>query len=303
MQLPENFERLRRLESLVENQTTYALNSAEMHVFETHETAESVLLKFDNPVLATMLMGKKVMHLSDIQSFDFLPGESLILPASEMMCIDFPEAQMDNPTKCLAMAIDEDKIRDIVLFMNEQMSKADDGEWAFTDYNFHFTNDVAIHQIIHRLIFLFAENHPSKDVFADFMLRELIIRILQAETRKIYTDEAMRLDSTNRLAFIVKYIRENLDRSLTIESLSKMAYMSESNFHRVFRNELGISPVDFINNERIKLAVSMLHDPTVKVKDIYMRCGFNSLSYFVRTFKKKLQRSPKQYQVQLRQAV
>ncbi len=145
---------------------------------------------------------------------------------------------MDNPTKCLAMAIDEDKIRDIVLFMNEQMSKADDGEWTFTDYNFHFTNDVAIHQIIHRLIFLFVENHPSKDVFADFMLRELIIRILQAETRKIYTDEAMRLDSNNRLAFIVKYIRENLDKPLTVEPIGIAVSKEDAQFFNLVDNLL-----------------------------------------------------------------
>jgi len=299
MHLPEQFINGRRLETLVENQTTYGLSNAEMHVFETHEQAEKVLLEFRYPVLASMLRGKKVMHLSEMQSFDFLPGESLILPPGELMCIDFPEAKMDNPTKCLAMTISEQMIRDTVLLMNERMAKSDDGEWTFTDYNFHFTNDVAIHQILQRLLFIFAENHTSRDLFADFMLRELIIRILQAETRKIYTDDVMTLSTGNRLAFIIKYIRENLDKPLSIEELSKKVYMSESHFHRVFKNELGVSPVDFINNERIKLATSLLHDPKVKVKEIYMRCGFNSLSYFIRTFKKHTNTSPKVYQQKL----
>lgn len=72
--------------------------------------------------------------------------------------------------------------------------------------------------------------------------------------------------------------------------------MSESNFHRVFKNELGISPIDFLINERIKLATSLLHDPRNKIKDIYLQCGFNSLSYFTRLFKQKMQMSPKSYQ-------
>lgn len=299
MFLPEKFLQERKLENLVENQTSYTLKSAEMHIFETHQEAERVLLEFNQPVLASMLQGKKVMHLNEMPSFDFLPGESLILPASELMCIDFPEAKMDNPTRCLAMTISEDKIRDTIMLLNETMPKADDKEWQFTDYNFHFTNDIAIHQIIHRLLFLFAENHQSKDLFADFMLRELIMRILQTENRKIYTEQAMNLSSDNRLAFVIEYIRKNLDKALTIEELSKKVYMSESNFHRVFKNELGISPVDFINNERIKLATSLLHNPRKKIKDVYMECGFNSLSYFNRLFKRKKQLSPKEFQKQV----
>lgn len=290
----------RRLETLVENQTSYALNNAELHLFETHKEAEQVLLKFHQPVLASMLEGKKVMHLHDTTAFNFMPGESLILPPDELMCIDFPEARIDNPTRCLAMAISEDKIMETVNFLNERRAKVDD-EWKFTDYNFHFTNDLAIQQIIHRLLFLFTEKHESKDLFADFMLRELIIRILQTETKKIYTEQAMQLSSSHRLAYVIQYIRQNLDKELSVKYLSKKSYMSESNFHRVFKNELNISPIDFINNERIKLATSLLQDPRKKIKDVYMECGFNSLSYFIRMFKRKEKISPKDYQTKVRQ--
>ncbi|MBR9922204.1 MAG: AraC family transcriptional regulator [Bacteroidetes bacterium] len=299
MELSKNFYKGRRLETLVENQTSYTLENAALHVFETHQEAEQILLQFDDPVLASMLSGKKIMHLRDKQSFDFLPGESLILPADELMCIDFPEARLNDPTRCLAMAISEEKIRQVIMLMNENMGKADEREWEFMDYNFHFTNDLALYQIINRLLFLFTENHPSKDIFVNGMLQELIVRILQAGSRKAYMEKSLDAGQTNRLAFVIEYIRKNLDKPLTIEELSSKAYMSESNFHRVFKNELGISPVDFINNERIKLAASLLHDPKRKIKEVYMQCGFNSLSYFNRVFKRKKQLSPKEYQIKL----
>lgn len=300
MNLPAHVLKGRRLETLVENQTSYTLNHAAMHIFETHQTAERVLLQFNQPVLASMFQGKKIMHLRNHQSFDFLPGESLILPSDEVMCIDFPEARMDNPTRCLAMAISEEKVREVIMLMNESLPRADEREWRFMDYNFHFTNDEGIYQILQRLIFLFTENHPSKDLFVELMLRELIVRIMQADSRKIYTDQALQLSSDNRLAYIIHYIRDHLDQPLTIEMLSQKAYMSESNFHRVFKNELGISPIDFINNERIKLAVSLLQDPMRKVKEIYMECGFESRSYFNRMFKRKKNLSPKAYQLKVK---
>ena len=52
MQLSERFFKERKLEHLVENQTSYTLNNAAMHVFETHLQAEKVLLQFDQPVLS-----------------------------------------------------------------------------------------------------------------------------------------------------------------------------------------------------------------------------------------------------------
>ncbi|MCI5083373.1 MAG: AraC family transcriptional regulator [Saprospiraceae bacterium] len=298
MELSNRFLTNRRLETLVENQTTFSLESAELHVFETHQAADKILLKFNQPVLASMLKGKKVMHLENMAAFDFLPGESLILPANELMCIDFPEARMESPTHCLAMAISEDKILDIVNLLNENHAKAD-GEWRFTDYNFHFTNDIAIQQIIQRLLFVFAEDHPSKDLFADFMLRELIIRILQTEAKKIYQDKTMYLDGEHRLSYIIQYIRDNLDKHMTIKELSSKIYMSEPNFHRVFKNELGTTPIEFINSERIKLAKSLLQDPHKKIKEVSVECGFNSLTYFIRQFKRKEQVSPKDYQLRI----
>jgi AraC-like DNA-binding protein len=301
VELSGNFLKGRKLESLVENQTSYTLKNAAMHVFETHKQASEVLLKFEQPVLASMIVGKKIMHLRNHQSFDFLPGESLILPANETMCIDFPEAKFKNPTKCLAMAISEDKIRNVLALMNENMPKDNGNEWGLMDYNFHFVNDLGIYQILQRLLFLFTENHQSKDFFVDNMLRELIVRILQTNERMIYTPETIALTQENRLTFIIKYIRENLHESLSVEELSKKACMSPSHFHRIFKNELGLSPIGFINNERIKLAVSLLQNSDMKIKDIYMECGFESRSYFNRVFKTKQHISPGEYQLKMQQ--
>ena len=296
MQLSEKFFKERKLENLVENQTSYTLNNAAMHVFETHLQADRVLLQFDQPVLASMLIGKKIMHLRDKKAFDFLPGESLILPSKELMCIDFPEANQENPTRCLAMAISEEKINRVIRVMNETMPKHDGSEWAFVDYNFHFTNDASIYGILQRLLYLFTENHPSKDFFVDNMLQELIVRILQGNSRKTLEENATRLSSHNRLANAIEYISTHLHEPLTVGELSKKVYMSESHFYKTFKEELGVTPIEYINSERIKLAVKLLKDPNKKIKEIYLECGFENRSYFNRLFKRKVQASPGEYQ-------
>lgn len=285
----------RKLENHVENRTCITLKNAELNLFETHQMAEKVELKFSDPVLASMLMGKKVMHLSDSPEFSFLPGESVIMPADEKMIIDFPEAAEKNPTKCLALRFDQDKISDTINELNLLVPKQDNGIWSRDDYNFHFTNDIAINQILQRLIFIFTENHPSKELFSEMMIREMIIRILQIENKNNYINRAYTASNSSRFSFVIDYIRKHISEAIQITTLSRLAGMSDTSFFKSFKNELGITPNEFIIQERMRHAESLLKNPNVSIKEAYLSSGFNSFSYFCRQFKKIHNINPSEY--------
>lgn len=288
----------RKLENHVENRTCFTLRHAELNLFETHQQAEQVVLQFPDPVLANMLIGKKVMHLADSPQFDFLPGESVIMPANELMCIDFPEAALKNPTKCLALRFDQKKVAETIDDLNLLMPKQDNATWSREDYNFHFTNDIAINQILQRLIFLFTENHPSKDLFSDMMIREMLIRILQIETKNCYIQKAYESSNSSRFTFVIDFIRKNLAESISVCQLSKLAGMSETAFYKAFKTEMGISPNEFIIEERLRHAESLLKNPEISIKEAYLSSGFNSFSYFCRIFKKRHDINPSDYKRQ-----
>jgi AraC-like DNA-binding protein len=285
-----------QLHTLVENRTTFTLESAALNLFETHQQAEAVHLRFDQPVLASMIEGRKVMHLRERNGFNFLPGESIMLPPEELMVIDFPDAQEGRPTKCFALEVDPNVIAKVIQGMNERRPRSDGFAWSQADQNFHFANDPGITQLIQRIVYLCAEDHPAKDIFVDMSLKELLIRLLEVESRQNHLLDPSSRATSDPITAAVAYILGHLDERMTIESLSKMAYMSESSFFRGFRNEMGISPVDFINNERIKMAASLLKRPELSMRQVAMRCGFNSASYFTRMFKKHYGISPSSFQ-------
>lgn len=287
---------VRQLQSLVENRTTYAADTSALNLFETHQEAEAVHLRFDNPVLASMIQGRKVMHLRDRPGFNFLPGESVMLPQNELMVIDFPDARRGSATKCLALEIDPDEINKVLDGMNERRPRSDGKNWDREHSNFHFTNDPGITQLIQRLVYLYAEEHPARDLFVGMSLRELLIRLLEAESREQHLLDPGNLATSQPITATVSYILNHLDDKLTIASLSRLACMSESGFHRAFKNEMGISPVDFINGERIKLASCLLRQDELSIQDIALRCGFNSASYFTRMFKRHFGQSPASFQ-------
>ncbi|MEI7584875.1 AraC family transcriptional regulator [Runella sp.] len=286
----------RKLELIVENRTTYTLDSAELNIYETHQAAKNVELTFGNPVLASMIRGKKVMHLSNAPSFDFFPGESVIVPAHQTMKIDFPEATSQNPTQCLALAISPAKIRALVETLNERAPLVDNqAGWQFTNDNFYFTNEKAIHQLIERLIYIFTENNTAKDYFANLVLQELIVRLMQTKARMALTTNLQQLANTNRLAYAVKYVQENIHRNLTIRELADKACMSEPNFFRCFKQQYGVTPVEYINQQRIQLSMKLLNNTIYSISDICFACGYNNLNYFLKVFKKTTGDTPANY--------
>jgi len=279
----------------VENRTVHTLNRAELNIYETHRKAEDVQLKFTDPLLVSMIRGKKVMSLSNMSPFGFLPGESVALPSDELMRIDFPEATFQSPTQCLALAISRERLQQTVDFLNQGGGRVDGTEWNTLNFNYRFTNDIAINQIIQRLIFIFTENHPSKDIFSEMLLHELVIRILQFENRTRYDLNSMHDSNADAFSHVIRFIRDNLTEELSVEVLSRIACMSESKFYRSFRNETGLTPNEYIIEERLKVAENLLINPEVTVKEAWLASGFNSFSYFSTLFKKRKKLTPSEF--------
>lgn len=286
----------RKIETEVENKTTYTLDCAEINIYETHHFAKEIELNFDAPVLASMIRGKKVMNINGLPTFDFLPGESVVMARNEKMCIDFPEASYETPTQCLALAISQDKVSKIVDVLNETTPLIDTPNgWQFAPKNFFMTNDMAINTLIARLIYIFTENNQSKDLFANLIMQELSIRLMQTQARQLILQNFQQFANTNRIAYAVEYIQQNLHDNINIETLCKKACMSEPNFFRCFKQQFGITPVDFINQQRILLATNLLKGSSQSISDICFSCGFNNLNHFFKLFKKHTNHTPGQY--------
>lgn len=286
------------LQTLVENRTAYTLERCELNVFETYSESYKVPLSFNDFVITSMLRGKKVMHLCDRQGFDYLPGETVIVRPSEVMEIDFPEASGHNPAQCIALAIDNDQIKQTIRYLNEYFPKTTAGEeWSLNYEEYHFYNNEEISFLINKIIRICAEGSKEKDVLADLTLKELLVRIMQTQSLKTIGRTGNDTNH-NPLAFVIGYIKANLNEKISINSLSSKACMSKATFYRLFKRELGISPNDFILTEKINRAKQMLATPGSKIAAVSYELGFSDANYFIRVFKKLEGITPGSYQLQ-----
>jgi AraC-like DNA-binding protein len=287
------------LQTLVENRTSYTLERCELNVFETYTQSYKVPLTFNDFVITSMLRGKKVMHLFDKKGFDYFPGQTVIVPPAVKMEIDFPEATDLNPTQCIALAIDQEQIQKTIAYLNEFFPKEGSNEkWLLNYDEYHFYNNEEIAYLINKVIRICSERTKEKDVLADLTLKELLVRIMQTQNLKTISDEGYNLNQ-NPLAFVLNYIKANLNEKISINSLSDKACMSKATFYRLFKRELGISPNDFILTEKINKAKILLSQPGTKVASISYELGFSDANYFIRAFKKIVGITPGAYQLQV----
>ena len=298
----QHFKR-RKLSTLIENRTMYSSEYAELNVFETFEATKNVFLNFDSTVIASMITGKKIMHFDNTDPFYFTPSESLVIPENNSMHIDFPEASLRTPTSCLGLVIDQGKINEVVYNFNEDtVIERENNNWDFKKTTSHLNNNEELNILINRLTTTFINNTKSKDALLDLMVQELIIRLLQSKARKLILNNVNELFNDTRIGYAVKYIKENLTKNnLTLDEVSEKACMSKSHFFKKFKNTLGVTPVDYINSEKIKFAKQLIKNtPQENICNIAYKAGFNSVTYFNRLFKKNEHLTPQQFKISLK---
>ncbi|MEL7128926.1 MAG: DNA-binding response regulator [Pseudomonadota bacterium] len=97
------------------------------------------------------------------------------------------------------------------------------------------------------------------------------------------------------LEMITDYILKTLDQEISLKTLAEIARMSESSFSRRFKSTTGISPYQFVVQERIEEAKRLLRDTDWSLADIAIAVGFSSQSHFSTAFKKAVKLTPMSY--------
>lgn len=293
LETPE-LKRENQLMHMVENQTKFNLNNCEFSIYETHKAAFDVKLHFETIAFTAMLRGKKHMkidHKTDY--FDYFPGESVLVSPGETMVIDFPEAD-ETPSQCISLSLNPEFIENSLNHLNYHLPKVDEtSQWNIELDEYFLFNNQSLASATNNIMRIAMDDNSQKDIMADFALKELLIRLMQTQARSMVEKNIVK--NKSRIGFAVDYIKKNLHQKLSIDSIAKMAYVSKSNFFKMFKDELGTSPNEFILQERINRAKELLANQN-SIKETAYQTGFSDANYFTRVFKQLVGVTPKSYQ-------
>lgn len=113
-----------------------------------------------------------------------------------------------------------------------------------------------------------------------------------AEAQSISAKDGRRIE---HLKNVIATIEEHYDECITLDDLAKSAGMNSKYFCRYFHEMTHRTPIDYVNYYRIEQACFKLATSNDSIAEIGMSCGFNDVSYFIKTFKKYKGITPKKY--------
>lgn len=100
---------------------------------------------------------------------------------------------------------------------------------------------------------------------------------------------------TERIERTLQYLRERVEKPLTVAEMAREADLSETHFARRFRQHTGFSPMDYFIHLKMQRAARYLTLSNLQVKQIAAQLGYEDAYYFSRLFRKIMGTSPAEY--------
>lgn len=96
---------------------------------------------------------------------------------------------------------------------------------------------------------------------------------------------------------MLSFLRAHFDQPLTLPELARQAHLSVRECERRFRAQLGMTPMQVLQEARLSAAAALLRapGPASSVTEIALRCGFQSPGYFARCFRARYGLSPRAF--------
>ena len=147
------------------------------------------------------------------------------------------------------------------------------------------------------------KEYKKKNLGWQLKLKTLLYTILVDYARSCNDNKTILTIDARYSAYVsrtIQYIAEHYREDLTVQSLADYAEVSADYLSRQFRQMIGVPLHDYIQRYRISRALVHLQQGD-SVGDISEKCGFSSLAYFSRVFKKEMGVPPTLYLQQMKE--
>ncbi|MBQ1848943.1 MAG: helix-turn-helix transcriptional regulator [Lachnospiraceae bacterium] len=225
--------------------------------------------------------------------YELHPGDTLLIWSSEMHSV---ESNGDNAL--LGIQFPSSLLTDLPefasyshLFRNYHLIRRDDGEMEFlAEY---------MHEKLHQIVSVRNAEAPFHGVEELICVYELFMQFgIFLQNSILPKDVAARQGNTRTIDKInaaCRFIAENCDKDLTLDSIADQVGFSSCYFSRVFKQTIQCNFVEYLTLQRLKRAQNLLADTDDAITTIAMESGFKSISTFNRVFQKYKGCSPSEF--------
>ena len=138
------------------------------------------------------------------------------------------------------------------------------------------------------------EEQPYAELRIVGHVHEIVFRL--AENRDFYEKQKfVSVNVSKAITEAKRFIMKNYNRNIQLKDVANHVFLSPNYFHKLFTQVTGITPHQYIINQKINAAKKMLLESDATITDIIINCGFSSQSYFNAIFKREVKITPNDY--------
>ncbi len=225
-----------------------------------------------------------------------LDGKDMQLEKGDIALIQGGVVHGGEPGGCTyeCLVLDLYNLLDANTLCRNQLQTLLDSDTAIVS---KFQKGTVINDLADRMFEALEKEYTGYELIVKGLLLQILGELIKGRMYKTEIGiETVGIRHTEQLKNSLRYIRRNYGHTVTLEALADAANMSPKYFCRFFKAMVNRTPIDYLNYYRIERACDKLVASEQTITEIALDCGFNDLSYFIKTFKRYKELSPKQYQ-------
>lgn len=261
----------------------------------TTTTPGELQYAISKPLVALLLQGSKRVTFGD-RSFDFGPGESLVITADVPTVSQITGANIKEPYFSLVMELDLAVIEELAVEMNVMASTAPQ-----VPVRVDHTEEEVVAAALRLMKLL--DRPSSVPILRDQLVREMHYWLLVGKHGEAIRGLGLAGTHSKRIARAVAMIRADYTQPLRIERLAENVGMSVSSFHEHFRSVTSLTPLQFQKQLRLIEARRLMLAEGTMAKMAAYAVGYESVNQFIREYGRLFGVSPAREMKKLRSEV
>ena len=122
----------------------------------------------------------------------------------------------------------------------------------------------------------------------------LIIRLMRSTALSVPA-QPQQISANRQCAAVKRYIDQHFKETLTLDQLAEEAHMNKFYLSHAFKQEFGVSPINYLISCRIEESKYLLADTDLSISQIAQLLNFSSPSYFSQVFRRTQGVSPVEF--------
>lgn len=128
--------------------------------------------------------------------------------------------------------------------------------------------------------------HEASHPYRNAAIRAGVLQLLTYLARKHSVPDRKYQKADAHVKQVIGYLNANYSDPLSLEHIAQAFSLNKSHLARIFKTATGMSVVTYLNRIRCENAKRFLRNKELSINEVAHRCGFESCSYFAKTFQK-----------------